>query len=1316
MLSTEHPPPDLCQNSQLKSVSSDEKTCDDNQHLFQLDLSADDNNPLPNFSIRDYVSNTRIKDIKNSWPFSQKNLQLCLKHGVKDVLPPFQSLDSVRNQTIVEENLRDSDEKVSELSDQSVLEKLTVDTETKKSVADKEFPSTVTTQACSDINSILPTKSPCSEPEAVILPASPIEKPEFAVRGPNKVESNIQNPVKKCRLVVKLNNIPEPKSNEDLAVNTPVVSETMASKVCPVCKTFSSSSNTTLNAHIDQCLSDDTPIKRTENPKVIKHRIKPRKTKLLMDVYKTALPCTLEDLDKRNGTNWSPNRGPQPDDLEEACAEEEKKTNSSVNTENIDQDDAVYIDSNGTKLRILSKLSHPPNVNNDPGPSKFVKRDVGKKLLPIKKKKHLVQKYKPQKHSLDGQGSCSPDSDNLLDNLPHGSNSSYNGLEVDIGQQKSFHSEGNKEGDPTQPLVASDQMKYDDFGMIKRWVGSKRTGLKKKTNLVHENQHPDESMKNLRVKSVSSLGDTTLSKGSTSSKSPVSSGEIAFAPTENRKRKDTLLCNSQDGFIGPSRLRKRPAFPLLASQHSSDKNKQLMFSKFNVKHSSKVPSSTENHSPRCNKQMGISSNPHIQDDSSFIRSNVSQHHGISSEGKKFASLRKPSSGHTTSSGNKKFSSLRTKLLSVRHASVAESKKNSGRKLLNIKNTRLHSASDSDEEEAFVSRSVLHRQNNMVETLGGRATLHEKDSGQPPINRTRVLKIQKKVGRVWNTGEGDTTSNESDSYSGGKNVPIDTSNVVEEEADEMMDEFAPGPTYGMTDGEAFASFSKSLDSAYPGLADSSNIECGSHYYNGHSPDELVLNGDQDNVGAEMDADEGQGNYFVDVDPIPIPGPPGSFLPSPGRMETEELQGHSSLTTCRLQSSEEGHGVVDMDSSDSPVSGISGVSNSIAGRSNSISINNLSHFQRETQCDISVGGSGQVASEDRELNLLESRPDLMSPEMTHEARNIQLCCCARKDGSLQGSSLNFQDSQILRRRTMTSPADALKNEIHCLNMGPGTLSEKGPTSEPEKHAANSYPPSPSTPNPVLRLMGKNLMVVNKDDNSSPRTMPIQSSTAMDHLILRPCAENGQNELNSFHHNLSQGPSTFDNLQQHFEFNSSDGFKIPANHGPPQLSTPMYPSRNFAGSVASRCLGLANGFNRIADQLGSKIRLDSRTIYGAERVVTGSSGGKHKDVIVIDDSPETEAGGSVRAAAPSLALHNNPFYSYQTRVYPHFNGSTVVPNGNNTITSPSKGGMAANLGKWNIPEGNSNSSTAPLPSTVHLRSSSVYFSPGFHERERA
>ncbi|KAL6547018.1 hypothetical protein OROMI_022739 [Orobanche minor] len=82
MLSSENPPPDL-------PCFSDKRASD----------KFDDNNinPLLNFSIKeDYVFGTRVNDIKHNWPFSPKNLQLCLKYRAKEVLPPLQSPDSVK--------------------------------------------------------------------------------------------------------------------------------------------------------------------------------------------------------------------------------------------------------------------------------------------------------------------------------------------------------------------------------------------------------------------------------------------------------------------------------------------------------------------------------------------------------------------------------------------------------------------------------------------------------------------------------------------------------------------------------------------------------------------------------------------------------------------------------------------------------------------------------------------------------------------------------------------------------------------------------------------------------------------------------------------------------------------------------------------------------------------------------------------------------------------------------------------------------------------------------------------------------------------
>ncbi|KAL0353437.1 UNVERIFIED_CONTAM: hypothetical protein Sangu_0925000 [Sesamum angustifolium] len=1419
MLSTENPPPDLpcpCEISQLKSSSSnvsDERASDHNNlHQLEVDLLKsgldDNNNPLPQFSIRDYVFNTRGKDIKNNWPFSQKNLQLCLKYGVKDVLPPFQTLDSVRNPSTVNcavENISYSDVKLSELSNHGVGQNLGVNTENIKSSGseeDLEVPSSAISHSCSDINSVAPVTKPCLETEAEYSLGSHKEKPICS--------SHIQQ-------------------------------ETMASKVCPVCKTFSSSSNTTLNAHIDQCLSGESTIKWTTNSKVIKHRIKPRKTRLMVDIYETAQHCTLEDLDRRNGTNWASNFGSPLQDFEVCAEDKHKKAYSSVDIEDINEDGAVYIDSNGTKLRILSKFSDQPstsNANYDSGPSELVKRDKESKFPSHKKKKYLVQGDKLPKHSPHGQGSCSQRSDHLLESTPYGQKSclprSNHCVEVNNGHPKEFPPEGYRK-DLTEPLTAYDQMKSIDFGMIKQWVGSKRTGLKKKLNLKHENRLPDKITRNLRVtcavSSPISLRDTFTR--SCASKSPVSSDENPLSCSGNRERKDNY--NARDGYMEQPCQRKRPGVSLSKSRDCHDKKNHMAFSKFNVKQSRKdhllvqewhmdPPNGTENHVPFVtNKKMGINISAATNTDSSFISSRVSHNHAFSSEGKEFASLRKTSLDHAITPRSKKFSSSRKKLLSVRHASAPESKKNLGRKHLNLKKPRPYYTSGSD-EEAVPSQSEIHAQDNPAETLGENAAQMEMVSVMPFIDITRVLKIRKKregfieIGKADMTLKGSETFRESnhhgvqktvDSFIGG-NTPVNASTSLEEV--EIRDQFVCEPTYKIADGETFVAFSKSLDSAFHGIVGPSNVECVSqHYsksYEGHCPAALVLGGEQEmfctdkvskdlvtpnsHVVAEMGADESQGNYFVDVDPIPIPGPPGSFLPSPGRMGSEELQGNSSLTTCRIQSSEDDHEVVDMDSSDSPISAMSAASNSVAARSDSVSVINMSvqshGVPHETQCEITgdrdnpvVQGSPpfkQAASAERELNLHESSANLVLPEVeTCEFKNTQPCCCSRKEGALQSGSLSYQESQLFRRRTMNPSSVLAKekqvadNKTRSFSLTSEIIHEKQPASESERNAANSplgyapelvshnsdpkfqtcgdrESPSPSTSNPVLRLMGKNLMVINKDENLSPQTKPTQSRMVIEDPGLTFCFDNGlstsnnRNEPHSHHHTLSRGP-TIDSMQrsipaQHFDFNSSDCLKLPANFRPQRLSvhpsTVMLSPTSFGANFNCEYTG---GRNLTAHQLGSQIRLETHSVYDIDKVRTpvpqlktaDSSGSKLKEIIVIDDSPEnevgpgikprrypvnSEVGGSSVGSAASMALRcdSNPFYSYQTRGYPVCTGSPVVHNRNIQV-QPSKG-MNANPSRWNCsPEGSNilqpNSLTASVPSTAHLRSS-LYFSPGF------
>ncbi|XP_039067776.1 uncharacterized protein LOC120213784 [Hibiscus syriacus] len=42
------------------------------------------------FSIRQFVADTRRKDVVHCWPFPKRYLQVCLKYGISNVLPPFE--------------------------------------------------------------------------------------------------------------------------------------------------------------------------------------------------------------------------------------------------------------------------------------------------------------------------------------------------------------------------------------------------------------------------------------------------------------------------------------------------------------------------------------------------------------------------------------------------------------------------------------------------------------------------------------------------------------------------------------------------------------------------------------------------------------------------------------------------------------------------------------------------------------------------------------------------------------------------------------------------------------------------------------------------------------------------------------------------------------------------------------------------------------------------------------------------------------------------------------------------------------------------
>lgn len=357
----------------------------------------------------------RGKDIKNNWPFSQENLQLCLNHGVKDLLPPFQPLDSIRNQSIrrcvvdptltEKENISNldgdpsggSDHFVSNPNSDNAVYCVNIVSSESEGASKEEVPLTTDNQSHSGGDLAPADLIPCVALETNTL--SEASEAKLERKDPpaaQKPDSTTQFSVKKCRVIVKLGSSgADPSSKEEPTGNCSTFSETMASKVCPVCKTFSSSSNTTLNAHIDQCLSVESTSNWTASSRVIKHRIKPRKTRLMVDIYKTAPHCTLEELDRRNGRSWAMNSCLPAQETMECADQEEKQRILPVNFKDKGDEGAVYIDANGTKLRILSKFndtSAASKLDTDPDSRKIFKGGRGSKLLSTHKKRHKHHK------------------------------------------------------------------------------------------------------------------------------------------------------------------------------------------------------------------------------------------------------------------------------------------------------------------------------------------------------------------------------------------------------------------------------------------------------------------------------------------------------------------------------------------------------------------------------------------------------------------------------------------------------------------------------------------------------------------------------------------------------------------------------------------------------------------------------------------------------------------------------------------------------------------------------------------------------------
>ncbi|MQL82933.1 hypothetical protein Taro_015417 [Colocasia esculenta] len=505
MLSAANPPEPPC-ISKISALNSDEKGHPSERPSSSPEAAdpADglDQAKQPPFSIRDYVFAGRSKDVGINWPFPQQYLQLFMKHGVRELLPPFEPPDLVRAR------FRESVGVEYPISFSEVER-----TQTEVSDAVKHS-FNLPNQESAGLGSSRQPRNPLSEDESVVVQAVGFEEELFHREAEWKItgyectkkvlgsvsqllgsvqetrstvsgsssEVEVAKPpqsaqisaglserfIKRYKLIVKFGGAPEPNRTEGTVSNFTSVSDPMTSKVCPVCKTFSSTSNTTLNAHIDQCLSVESGAK-WDTIKLSHHKMKPRKKRSMEDICATAPCCTLEDLDRRNGTNWALDLAFMTQNSRALCTTEGKQPRFSPPEATDDErGGAVYIDSNGTKLLILSKFNNAQSAAAvDCSVAKKCKRQFKNKSSPIGKRKSLPPKYRK-----------------YLKNEVHKKKmSSSSDVKGEVRKEGKLHLDTHhEERRILQASHAPEQMKVGKPGTLGHWICSKRSSLLKHLN------------------------------------------------------------------------------------------------------------------------------------------------------------------------------------------------------------------------------------------------------------------------------------------------------------------------------------------------------------------------------------------------------------------------------------------------------------------------------------------------------------------------------------------------------------------------------------------------------------------------------------------------------------------------------------------------------------------------------------------------------------------------------------------------------------------------------------------------------------------
>ena len=707
----------------------------------------------------------------------------------------------------------------------------------------------------------------------------------------------------------------------------------------------------------------------------------------------------------------------------------------------------------------------------------------------------------------------------------------------------------------------------------------------------------------------------------------------------------------------------------------------------------------------------------------------------------------------------KISSARRNMLSSRRA--PESKSDAADKSSSLNKSQAHLMREIDEEvvpwDSEADRPYDFHHNFSAnqpgrEDINNETSLH-RSSGLEVRQNTGVLGIAGRKEAVVSKG----TQLPSHGYLYDEVENIDSSSL--DKVDDVhlrcsMDDIVPQQSCKRAARETLVSWHKSADPELHKLGNHSKILSNSLQCKGPLCDVEVLTGSAGpsfvggqetfysdqlengmlvqnvNIGEEREAEDGQGSCFPEVDPILIPGPPGSFLPSPRDMGSEDFQGNSSLTTSRVQSSQDQHDFIDGDSSDSPVSATSTISNSTASRDDhkrSELLPSVGHQAVQDKMRSSLSG-GSVDSSIENLSVVPRTTNTAAEALTFDTEKFKVdnkiplsfksddepCCCQRKERVSKGFLLNYQESQLLRRRAMNSAI--MEKQTSCsLNNRPNNAESRSdmffpsscPTSKSEqvvlpivnssasqnilRGSADAVAKfsgrsdcdsmSPSS-NSILRLMGKNLMVVNRDQAESMPLGQAQPQSQVNHLTSPFSTSSGLSPSSvrsqvyhpvhaNFHRgsaNLGQDPHNTE--KQCIDARVSNNMRNPAGPRTSQLlcqgAACSFPNQHMdSGFTATMELREFKADYSVATPQ-KRLKSGPNPAGHMERVITFpdhqhknilSAANPIKEIITIDDGPETEADLAGNTAKYSRGLGENHVVSSGI-VIPSYNTQHATP----------------------------------------------------------